>query len=306
VIGQERVVRHGRLYVHGLPLDQSEFAQDPIWPAQTAALSGILATPTTHLRLPLVRGGEHGLVQTIKKAPTALCTADAEREADIAALAQGIVGANALPCGALGLARAWIAALEPNAETKPTVKGSEVRIGPGLIISGSKHPRTRTQLCRLKAERAVADVVAVTNEGHPLSENWEVAAQALKAGESAILRAPEAPLPNDAARQALFATLGDWAARACKRYAPAGMVWIGGETARHVARALDVQAIRLQGQIAEGIPQGSLAGGVAHGLAVVTKAGGFGPPDALIRVFDELTYFPASKGADITHQGENQ
>jgi D-threonate/D-erythronate kinase len=58
----------------------------------------------------------------------------------------------------------------------------------------------------------------------------------------------------------------------------------GGETAAYVCREAGVQRIDLCGEILPGIPWGYLRGGTYDGIPVVTKSGGFGAEDALIRV----------------------
>ncbi|CEP67373.1 Protein of unknown function, DUF1537 [Moorella glycerini] len=67
-----------------------------------------------------------------------------------------------------------------------------------------------------------------------------------------------------------------------------GLVITGGDTAVHVCRALGARGINLATEILPGIPLGYLEGGQARGLPIVTKAGGFGPPDAFIKVFKYL------------------
>jgi uncharacterized protein YgbK (DUF1537 family) len=63
----------------------------------------------------------------------------------------------------------------------------------------------------------------------------------------------------------------------------------GGDTAALVCRALGVQGIRIECEIAPGIPRGIIEGGAFDGLPVATKSGGFGGRDALIRVANALT-----------------
>jgi uncharacterized protein YgbK (DUF1537 family) len=52
---------------------------------------------------------------------------------------------------------------------------------------------------------------------------------------------------------------------------------------------LGVREIRLEREIAPGIPRGSISGGLFDGLPIVTKSGGFGKPGALIQILDDLT-----------------
>jgi uncharacterized protein YgbK (DUF1537 family) len=55
-----------------------------------------------------------------------------------------------------------------------------------------------------------------------------------------------------------------------------GLVVTGGETAITVCSGLDASGIRMCGEIEPLVPVGTLIGGQAESLPVVTKAGGFG------------------------------
>jgi uncharacterized protein YgbK (DUF1537 family) len=59
----------------------------------------------------------------------------------------------------------------------------------------------------------------------------------------------------------------------------------GGDTASLVFTALGIRSIDLQGEIDTGIPWGR----TADGSAVATKSGGFGAPDAMLRIADFLS-----------------
>jgi uncharacterized protein YgbK (DUF1537 family) len=63
-------------------------------------------------------------------------------------------------------------------------------------------------------------------------------------------------------------------------------VLTGGETALRVARRLGAVGIRLEEEVGPGIPVGTLIGPSPY--RVVTKAGGFGEPDTLVRVVERL------------------
>jgi len=66
------------------------------------------------------------------------------------------------------------------------------------------------------------------------------------------------------------------------------LVVTGGDTALHVLKALQAKGIDLEEELLAGIPSGRLFGGKAHGIPIVTKAGGFGPPMALLEVIEHL------------------
>ena len=73
---------------------------------------------------------------------------------------------------------------------------------------------------------------------------------------------------------------------AIQRAAPRALVLSGGDTALLVLRAVEAQHMEMRDEILSGIPHGILRGGLLDGVAVATKAGAFGGPDALIRVAD--------------------
>jgi len=63
---------------------------------------------------------------------------------------------------------------------------------------------------------------------------------------------------------------------------------IGGDGARAALHLLGASAIRIVDALLEGIPHGVIVGGRAAGMAIFTKAGGFGAEDALVRVVEKL------------------
>jgi len=65
---------------------------------------------------------------------------------------------------------------------------------------------------------------------------------------------------------------------------PAALFLCGGDTASAVCTALGARWIELRREFAPGIPEGMLRGGVLDGIPVLTKSGGFGAPDDLIRI----------------------
>jgi uncharacterized protein YgbK (DUF1537 family) len=65
---------------------------------------------------------------------------------------------------------------------------------------------------------------------------------------------------------------------------PAALFACGGDTATMILSALGAESIVLEGEVVRGVPWGTMRGGIMDGVAVVTKSGGFGAPDALERV----------------------
>ena len=63
----------------------------------------------------------------------------------------------------------------------------------------------------------------------------------------------------------------------------------GGATARRILAGLGAEAIAIGGEVIPGAPWGTIVGGPADGLTVVTKSGGFGDARALFRILEVLT-----------------
>jgi uncharacterized protein YgbK (DUF1537 family) len=124
------------------------------------------------------------------------------------------------------------------------------------VVGGSAHPATRSQLARL-GQREGVDVLAPPSD-----------------------RGADAPTR----RAEMAGRLADAARARIERARPGTLVLTGGETAIAVLRALGASGLRLTGEIEPGVALGALVDGPFDGLTLVTKAGGFGDPDLLVRL----------------------
>jgi uncharacterized protein YgbK (DUF1537 family) len=71
------------------------------------------------------------------------------------------------------------------------------------------------------------------------------------------------------------------------------VVLVGGDGAAAALHRVGADAIRVHGTLAPGVPVGTILGGVAHGVRVVTKSGGFGRSDVLLEIVDRLQASPS-------------
>jgi uncharacterized protein YgbK (DUF1537 family) len=118
--------------------------------------------------------------------------------------------------------------------------------GPVLVVAGSPAEATRRQLERLPPH---VDVLST-----PASDTRD-------SGQAAAALAERV---------------------AVRQERPGLLVLAGGQTARLVCTRLGVRGLRVLGEVLPGIPLGRLSGGPWDDVLVVTKAGGFGGPDALL------------------------
>jgi D-threonate/D-erythronate kinase len=65
-------------------------------------------------------------------------------------------------------------------------------------------------------------------------------------------------------------------------------VLVGGDGAAAILRRLAADRVVVDSMISTGCPTGTVVGGPADGLRLITKSGGFGQPDTLTRILDRL------------------
>ena len=177
-----------------------------------------------------------------------LCDAVEQTHLDRLAAAASRVPHQILWAGSAGLARALGAQL-PSAAAQPMGPPAP-RSGRTVLFTGTLHPVTVLQVAEVERD--------ATHSSHARSIHRLVDPSAT----------PESIIAAFSAER------------------PAALILTGGETASFVLRALGATGIHLAGEIAPGIPWGIIEDGVAEGCTVVTKSGGFGQRDALIRAFD--------------------
>ncbi len=177
---------------------------------------------------------------------------DASTQADLDSAVAGQAGQHLLWVGTRALAGALAGAVAP------------VPCPPlGLVVIGTLHPATRAQ---------VATAHALCK---PASDCGPVSPPA-----TGCLLIDPAPCSadSDATRTAVHL--------AARRIDPASFagrsIFVsGGDTLAVMLGALGTRSLDCPGEIAPGLPVAILRGGAGDGLCLITKSGGFGPPDLL-------------------------
>jgi uncharacterized protein YgbK (DUF1537 family) len=270
---QQRVVSHGHLLVGSVPVHESPIGRDPAFRASTSELVALLAggAPVVPLGLDEVRAGSEKIAHVLRQHPGALVAADGETEADLASLAAACLAVpGTLAAGSAGLGRALSRALG--------LAGSAVALPPGkarLVVVGSLHPVSRAQLDALA--RAGVTVVRADGRGH---EDPEPARAALAAGRPAVV----ASAPTPASRGAVTSHLARATAAVLEGARPDLVAVTGGDTSYALLQALGPGRFDLLGAPADGLALGRLVLADGRELSLLTKAGGFGPPDLFTTV----------------------
>jgi uncharacterized protein YgbK (DUF1537 family) len=194
----------------------------------------------------------------LESAATRAEVRDAESDADLEQIAMSAAG-NAtyrVWCGTAGLAKHAPAALR--LVPRETVPGLPVAQR-ALVFAGTGHPVTNTQLDALRVAALLG--VEVLVEGRVYWSRGEPPARVYEALERAARGVDLASTP--------------------------ALVMTGGETAQIVCRALGARSIEVVAEALPGIPLG-LLNVDGRALPAATKSGGFGAPDALVRVCERL------------------
>ncbi len=226
-------------------------------------------------------GGTTGLagrLETERIKGTRCFTFDAvsDFDLDMVAAASEAAGRRILWAGSAGLARqlAKHAAGSGRNRFSRAARPEAGNAGPGAILFaiGSDHPATLEQVKTLQDLRPVRTV-------RPTPADTESAIQAIREGRAVILQIDVRTTGRMALKEFLSG-LQDAPIR--------GIVMSGGDTAALVCSALGAGSIRLEGEISAGIPWGRICCGLACGLPVATKSGGFGGAGALVETADFL------------------
>ena len=236
----------GTVYIRDVPVAESPFGRDP----RSRLLS---SRPADYLRAA-------GCAAAL--ADGRLVVLDANTNAELHAAAVRCRAADRMLVGTTGGVGAYVATLRAGRA------GTDVPVlpRPVLIVCGSLHPLSRTQVARLSC--------LTVRPG----DDAEAALAALRRGDDVILATAmtAAEIPDAAAESMgsqVAATVWDWMAASG---APS-MAILGGDTA---AAILGDRTLRVLGSADTAVPLCQ----TEDGIAVVTKGGGIGEEDTLSRL----------------------
>jgi 4-hydroxythreonine-4-phosphate dehydrogenase len=254
-----RTMIGGRLFVHGVPLEKTEFGAELSDGGDLTKQLKRAGLDVAHLDLRSLRDG------ALPNSSVLLC--DAETSTDLRHLVPIVrrSGRTVLWVGSGGLARVLAGNASGDADVIPKVMGQI------LFLVGSQNEISHIQARRLSnfANITQLSVQSLLTERAFVPDI---------AGDQVVMMEREAHRDSRALVQA-FAKVGVEAARKAD-----AIFLTGGETARAVLDGLGVHALRLFGEIEPGLIVSSAEGGEIAGRTIITKAGAFGTPQALRRV----------------------
>ena len=288
---QNRTTIDGQQLVGGVPLEDTPFGSE----APSSDLLALFDPSRSGLGAALidletVRAGVDLVVEALMVPDVGVYVADAETDEDMSILVRAAVAAEVpLLCGSAGLASALSRELRLVAR-EPVPRLSDSVEGPVLTIAGSRHAVTTRQVEHAVlvgawtirpdgiTEGCWADQSRgfVTEAGHILSRGQDAIITTLGMDESPGSGREVAVRLARAARELVL------------RGQVGGLVLTGGDVAMAFCDALGATSLWLNGEVEPGVPWGRLLDGEKPGLPVVTKAGGFGTPQTLMRAIRHL------------------
>lgn len=254
-----RTVSNGEVLVAGVPVADSVAAADPVTPVSVSALDRLVPDSVLMSAVDSISDQHAGRRFVV----------DARTNDDLVSIASMIdrLGPGGIAVGSAGLAGAMAARWQA---VEQRSAGSQQRVlGRVLVAVSSPHPAAQGQVAEL-FER-VPDAVRV-----------EAAAEQRRGPIGiGVISTPGTRTPP-----------GDWKLGALagrvvaelRRQRYDAIVLVGGDGALAVLDLLGARAVRITGQISAGIPRGILIGGLADGLPIVTKSGGFGDARSLVDI----------------------
>ena len=306
----------GKHFLHGEPINKTEFATDPQCPVREANLVRLLSSQSKRktglVELGVLREGDASVARqlaALTAQKTHLIVFDAQVETDLDRIARAVsaTGYRVLWVGSTGLARCIPSALGIQSQDGPRPKHSSAtdRI---MLVVGSASEITHEQLQTLKQQR---EVVAVEMNPFRVIAGADAAAvemercrsrlvDALNGGSDVVLHVTSSRRDVSVA-QSLGHAAGLTAVEVSAQIADAlahitrlvvemcdlrGIVLTGGDTAKAVCAQLGAIGISIWQEVEPGIPLGRLVG--EHEMLIVTKAGAFGTPQALIRSLEAM------------------
>ena len=291
-----RTTVEGICLVNGIPVAETEFARDPKTPVKHSAVAEVLAEQSScrivNITLDMVRSGHLSeSLQFVQGASQCMVVIDAETAQDLDQIGHAVSTLNErlLLVGAAGLA----GALPQSMYRKPRP------VKPVLVMAGSMSGVTRAQV-NFAAENGLR--VVDVNVKDILENCWltldvatEMADHILSQGYHCVIRTSREDADRETAKmlcekQGISGTelgervaefMGEVAVQLQNEIDLGGILLTGGDIATAMANALGASGYEIHDEVMPCIPVGFFSG--CH-LPVVTKAGGFGPEDAITQI----------------------
>lgn len=287
-----RVTRQGRCYVHGVPVDETEFATDPKTPVSSADIATVVAQQSNaRCSRVTVDTLEDALAQTVNEPRVLIVDADDNAQLDVIIMAVAESAQRALLVGSAGLCDALARSL------------AVVRHGPLLAVVGSMSEIAQQQVACLEAHPRVTRVeidVAMAFGGDAFLDAQRIIAVLSENNHCVVTTRPDSEarksiealcqrhgVDRTALGERICAYLAQVSELAIAQSQPGALYLSGGDVAIAVAQALGASGFHITGRVAQCVPYGNFLGS-SWQWPVMTKAGGFGTETTLLEVVNYI------------------
>jgi D-threonate/D-erythronate kinase len=282
-----RITRGGRIFVHGIPLERTEF-WSPRRPVELADIPTLLETAGLQARLIALETvrGDPGQLRAVfeRTCGTNICVCDAETQQDLDRIVGvGLEDPATFFVGSAGLAHsiATHASRGAGRRAVPVEYGATSR--GALLLVGSQAGPSRAALAQAVTLPGIHHVsVAAGSVGLPLpaleraiEDGVDVVIDIAPPGSGRLVVSPQ--IVDALARQ-----VAPLAARA------GGLMATGGDSAAALLTHCGVRGIQLIDELEPGSSLGLTLGALT--LPVITKSGGFGDAGSLCRIVERLRF----------------
>ncbi len=310
----KRTTRDGIHYLDSKKLTENDIAKDPFSPLQSAYIPEIIgeqvSIKTTVVNLYEVRRGINNLALKLEasyKEGYRIAVVDAEAEEDLIIIADALKRCeiSVLACGSAGLLSYILDEKSGGWEwTKETFTRKD---GPILVLSGSPAEATKLQIKTaanygVKVLKLDITKCAKQDSGHQnefakikkealwfLSRGEDIVIDGAGAGKTQIYE--EYKNDIDTMRnvsQIIQSTLSEIFDSLNHEVNLGGAVIVGGDTAFNICNRLSVRGLKIIGEVEPFVPCGKAIGGKLHEMNIITKAGGFGSDDVILKSIKHL------------------
>jgi D-threonate/D-erythronate kinase len=259
-----RTVRAGELHVDGRPLSETAFAADLLNPSGESSIAKSLHATAAEVFPVRSADDIHPLL-----APGRILVCDGETDRDLQDVAAAIDGTPCLLAGTAAMAAAWATRLTGGSRRNWT-PASPVRTC--LVVNGSLHPASRAQL-------AISGIPMLAHDPtlHPSDTGKRLAAWIGAHRWASLCAGPRCSADPLAVASHAAQVVG----HTVRESAPDGLIVFGGATVFAILRELNISEAEPHVEILPGAPASTVR---SPDMMLVTKAGGFGAPDYLLRI----------------------
>lgn len=263
-----RTVRNGSLFVDGVPLADTEFSRDALNPVKQSSAVGLLEGSC---------GGPPEQTQNLLLRPECrVVVIDGCSDDDLNDVAKHLRAAQSfisvIVAGTAGFVRPWARSLDWTREPPPPRPVARS----GLIVCGSCHPRSRSQVLEAVRSGFPLFVVSPGTAAGVVAAAFEHRAWAILMTDPVISGAP----------LEMASRCGDLVRDIVSRVTLDVLAVFGGDTALSILDALACPLAYPYGELLPGVPVARAVG--ERDYMLVTKAGGFGKQDVIEQIVKKL------------------